>query len=429
MATIRPFKGLRFNPEKIQDLSKIITQPYDKINPQMQADYYDRHPQNYVRLILGREQDRYQESADHFRKWLDEGYLLQEDEPALYPYTQTYIIEGHPDPITRTGFITALQLHPYEDKVVLPHERTLSRAREDRFKLFTKTNKNFEQVFMLYGDPERTIEKVFEPFMAEKPIIETSDDFGCIHRVWRVTDPQIIRKAQEVLAPRPVMIADGHHRYETALALQEHLTQHHPHAPRSSAFNHRMVTLVNLFDPGLLVLPTHRYVIRLKTDFDAVKAELERYFDITEVSSHELAAKVKENADKHAFGLYRKEGSWLLILKDSTTMDEVMPQAAPELKALDVSVLHNLVIERLLGIGKDEIEDYIKYERYVEKAFSRVNEGEFEMVFLMNPTRVEQVEAVSTVGEKMPQKSTDFYPKLVSGLVAFDVAPDEVLPE
>jgi uncharacterized protein (DUF1015 family) len=429
MATIRPFKGLRYNSEKVADLSKIITQPYDKISPEMQTEYYDRHPANYVRLILGREEDRYQESADHFSKWLEEGLLVKDDEPAFYPYTQTYTVEGSPDFITRTGFITALKLHPYEDKVVLPHERTLKRARADRFNLFSKTNKNYEQVFMLYGDEDRTIEKLFERFMAEQPLIETTDDFGCTHRVWKVTDPEVIRKAQEVLTPRPVMIADGHHRYETALALQSHLAKDHPDVPCATAFNHRMVTLVNLFDPGLLVLPTHRYVIKLKQNFEQAKAELEKYFDVTEVPANELAAKVKQNASKHAFGLYRKNGSWLITLKDASVMNEVMPDAAAELKALDVSVLHNLIIEKLLCIGKEEIEDYIRYERYVDKAYSRVDDGEFEMVFLMNPTRVQQVEAVSKVGEKMPQKSTDFYPKLVSGLVAFDVAPGEVLPD
>jgi len=427
VATLRPFKGLRYNPEKVADLSKVITQPYDKISPQMQAEYYDRHPYNYVRLILGRSEDRYQESLENFNRWIEESVLIKDAEPALYPYTQTYTWDDKT--ITRTGFITALKLHPYEDKVVLPHERTLKRAREDRFKLFSKTLKNYEQVFMLYGDPERTVEGLFEPYMQSPPIAEAADDFGCTHRVWRVSDPEVIGRVKEVLAPRPVMIADGHHRYETALALKEHLAETHPDAPDAAAFNHRMVTLVNLFDPGLLVLPTHRYVIKLKQDFASAKAELERYFDVTEVSKDQLAAKVKENADKHAFGLYRKDGSWLLVLKDASVMDEIMPDAAQELRALDVSVLHNLLIEKLLGIGKEEIEDYIKYERYADKAFANVDAGKFEMVFLMNPTRVRQVEAVSKVGEKMPQKSTDFYPKLVSGLVAFDVAPGEVLPD
>ncbi|MBD3285118.1 DUF1015 family protein, partial [candidate division WOR-3 bacterium] len=385
MATIRPFKGLRYNPEKIDNLSSVITQPYDKIDPDLQETYYERHPHNYVRLIFGREEDRYKESTDNFSKWAEEKIIVRDDEPALYPYTQTYIVADHPDPITRTGFITALKLHPYEDKVVLPHERTLSRAREDRFKLFSRTNKNYEQVFMLYGDKSRTIEGLFARFMDKEPIIETTDDYGCIHRVWKVTDPEVIAKAREVLNPLPVMIADGHHRYETALALQEHLRDAKTDIPDNEAFNHRMVTLVNLFDPGLLVLPTHRYVIKLKTDFSAAKAELSKHFDITEVPGENLLEKVKQNAGKHAFGLYRKDGSWLLLLKDSSVMNEVMPDAAPELRTLDVSVLHNLVIEKNLGISKKEIEDYIKYERYVDKAFESVNDGTYEMVFLMNP--------------------------------------------
>ncbi|MEA3312394.1 MAG: DUF1015 domain-containing protein [candidate division WOR-3 bacterium] len=429
MAEIRPFRGLRYNPEKIADLSRVITQPYDKINTELQEAYYERHPQNYVRLIFGRAQDRYQESADFFNKWMEKGLILKDAEPALYPYTQTYTIEGNPDPITRTGFICAIKLHPYEDKVVLPHERTLKGPKQDRFKLFSKTHKNYEQVFMLYGDQDCRIERLFEPAMAQKPLMEATDELGCIHRVWKITDEDAIARAREVLAPLPVLIADGHHRYETALALQEHLAKDHPDAPEAAAFNHRMVTLVNLFDPGLLVLPTHRYVIKLKQNFERTKAELERYFDITPVLKEELAAGFKQHADRHAFGLYRKDGSWLMVLKDEKVMDEVMPDAPLEVKALDVSVLHNLVIEKLLGISKEEIESYIAYERYVDKAFENVDSGSFELCFLMNPTKVQQVQAVSAAGARMPQKSTDFYPKLVSGLVAFDVSPGEVLPD
>lgn len=429
MATIRPFKGSRYNPGKVADLSEVITQPYDKITPELQASYYDRSPFNYVRLIFGRERDRYQESLDFFSRWKADGTIIKDAEPAVYPYTQTYITEGHPGPVTRTGFICALKLHPYEDKVVLPHERTLKSAREDRFNLFTKTLMNYEQVFMLYGDSERRIEKLFAPRMTDKPLMEAVDDYGCIHRVWKVTDPGIISQARAVLAPLPVMIADGHHRYETALALRDWLRPKHPDAPEASAFNHRMVTLVNLFDPGLLVLPTHRFLIKLKQDFEAYKKAFEEYFEVVPLERQALIPGLKERSDRHAFGLYRKDASWLLLLRDSKIMDSVMPGAASELKALDVSVLHNLVIERILDISKDEIESFIRYERYADKALEAVDSGEFEMVFLMNPTRVDQVEAVSKAGEKMPQKSTDFFPKLVSGLVAFDVDPKEVLPE
>ncbi len=427
MAEIRPFRGLRYNPQKINDLSEVITQPYDKITTEMQASYYARHPQNYVRLIYGKEGDRYQESLGFFEKWLTEGILLKDDDPAVYPYTQTFKIEGNPDTVTRTGFIAALRLHPYEDKVVLPHERTLKSAKEDRFKLYAKTLKDYEQVFMLYGDPQRRIEKLLGATLDAKPLMEATDEYGCVHRVWKVSDPAIIARAQDVLTPLPVMIADGHHRYETSLALKEYLAERHPDAPGESAFNYRMVTFVNLFDPGLLVLPTHRFVLKLKGPFDDFRKKLEDYFEVKNISKTEIQMKLKAEYQRQAFVLYRKDEPLLLTLKNPRIMDELMPGSAPEIKALDVSVLHGLIIEKLLGISKDEIESYIKYERYAEKALASVDAGEYEMVFFMNPTRVDQVEAVSKAGEKMPQKSTDFYPKLVSGLVAFDVAPGEVL--
>jgi uncharacterized protein (DUF1015 family) len=427
VAEIRPFRGLRYNPLKIGDLSRVITQPYDKITSEMQTSYYEKHPQNYVRLIYGKEADRYQESLDFFTKWMAEGVLVKEDEPAIYPYTQTYKIEGNSNPVTRTGFIAALRLHPYEDKVVLPHERTLKSAREDRFKLYAKTLKDYEQVFMLYGDAERRIEKLLEVTLSGKPLIEATDEYSCIHRVWKVTDQAIIEKAQEVLAPLPVMIADGHHRYETSLALKDHLSERNPDAPGESAFNFRMVTLVNLFDPGLLVLPTHRFVTKLKGSFDELRKKLGDYFEARSIPKFQIQAELKAASKKNAFVLYRKDEALLLVLKNPRVMDEMMPGSAPEVKALDVAVLHGLVIEKLLGVSKEEIESYIKYERYTDKAVESVDSGDYEMVFLMNPTRVDQVESVSKAGEKMPQKSTDFYPKLVSGLVAFDVAPGEVL--
>ncbi len=427
MAEIRPFRGLRYNPQKIGNLSEVITQPYDKITAEMQASYYGKHPQNYVRLIYGKEPDRYQESLDFFEKWMAEGFLVRDDKPAIYPYTQTYKIEGNPAPVTRTGFIAALRLHPYEDKVVLPHERTLKSAKEDRFKLYAKTLKDYEQVFMLYGDPERRIEKLLEATLAEKPLMEATDEYGCIHRVWKMDDPAMIDKAQAVLAPLPVMIADGHHRYETSLALKEYLIERHPDAVTESAFNYRMVTLVNLFDPGLLVLPTHRFVIKLKGSFDDFRKKLEGYFEVASIPKADIQTRLKAENKKQAFVLYSKVDALLLTFKNPQVMDELLPGSPPEVKALDVAVLHGLVIEKLLGISKEEIESYIKYERYTDKAIERVDAGEYEMVFLMNPTKVDQVESVSKAGEKMPQKSTDFYPKLVSGLVAFDVAPGEVL--
>jgi len=427
MAEIKPFFGIKYNPEKIKDLSLVITQPYDKITPQMQEEYYKRHPYNFVRLILGKSQDRYQESYENYHKWQRERILIKDERPGIFPYTQEFEIEG--ERRIRKGFIAALRLYDFEEGIVLPHERTHSKPKEDRYRLFIRTKKNYEQVFMLYSDPENKINSILEEVFKKKPEIEARGEYGVIHRMWSIYDPEIIRSIARLMEDKILLIADGHHRYETSLRVRNELKQYVPFYSGKECFNYRMVTFVNMYDEGLVILPTHRLFKRIPVDFDEFIKKSADYFDIEKISKANIEEEVKKYRDKHAYGIYRKDDGYIFILKDASVMKKLLPDRSDEYRNLDVSILHAVVVENLLGISKNELEDVIDYERYTQNVIEKVDKGDYVVGIIMNPTRPEEVQQVALKRERMPQKSTDFYPKLVSGLVIFDISPDEVIPE
>jgi uncharacterized protein (DUF1015 family) len=426
MANIFPFKGLRYNKGKVEDLDRVITQPYDKITPAMQSDYYDRDPHNYVRLILGLEEDRYASACKTYKQWVDEGILERSDAPALYPYHQEFEAGGRT--YVRKGYIAACEIAEFDEGVVLPHERTLSKPKADRLNLMRTCMVNFEQIFLLYPDEEGEVDRLLSPFTGGEPDIRSTDDYGVTHKVWTVTDPGVIAKVQALMVDKILVIADGHHRYETSLNLRNEMRTKRTDFNGTEAFNYRMMTLVNLFDEGLVVLPTHRLIFDLedfKTEEFLDKAK--EHFHVIKVPKDQLAHELAQKADGHAFGMYDGENTYLLSLRKEESVAKFTPDRSEEYRKLDVTILHSMIIESMLGISKEKIEDHVKYEREIAKAFEKVDSGEFQLVFLMNPTRPDQVKAVAELGERMPQKSTDFYPKLVSGLVLFDIAEGETI--
>jgi uncharacterized protein (DUF1015 family) len=288
--------------------------------------------------------------------------------------------------------------------------------------------KNFEQIFLLYPDEAGEVDRLLSPFTESKPDIEATDDYGVIHRVWTVSDPEVIGKVQAMMKDKILVIADGHHRYETSLALRNEMRGKHPEFTGAEAFNYRMMTLVNLFDEGLVVLPTHRLVFGLE-DFDVEEflGRAKPYFHVFKVPKEELQHELDVKKEGHAFGLYDGENAYLLSLRDEKAATKFTEGRSDEYRRLDVTILHSMIIESLLGISREKIEDHVKYEREIERALGRVDSGEFQLVFVMNPTKPDQVKAVAELGERMPQKSTDFYPKLVSGLVLFDIAEGETV--
>lgn len=418
MARLAPFRAIRYNLERIGSLDEVITQPYDKITPEMQAQYYERSPYNYVRLILARESDPYSSAQETLNRWWREGILIKEEEPGIYPYHQRFGWAGRE--FTRKGFVALCELEEFSSRGILPHERTHKGPKEDRLRLMRALRLDSEQIFLLYPDPEGAVDQVLRPYYETKPWLECTDEYGVVHLLWRVTDPGTIRHLQELFLEKVLLIADGHHRYETSLAYRDEECRADPAACQGKGFNYRTLTLVSLSDPGLLILPTHRALEGI-THFDPAKLlELSREdFEVEATTPSKLPAEVAP----HRIGFYYGgDVAWVLSLKDEARLDLRIPERSPAYRKLDVVILHTLLIEKGLGIGADLAEAYIRYERDAQEAIEKVQAGRYQACFLLSPTRPEEVEEVARSGERMPQKSTDFYPKLASGLLAFDLS-------
>jgi uncharacterized protein (DUF1015 family) len=442
MATVRPFRGVRYNPNKIEDVSQVVCQPYDRVRYGLQDRYYELHPYNMVRITKGKEEegDRpgggnvYTRANDYYRAWIDSGHLLRDGKPSLYVYRQTFTLPDGTE-LTRRAFIGALELVEFEAGIVLPHERTLSGPKVDRLNLLRATAVNFGQIFMLYPDPENRINASFDAAVAGRPPdIDVREMFekDVRQQVWAVTDGDVLAQiVAEMASKEGLIIADGHHRYETALNYRDEMRAKQPQAPANAGFNYRMVTLVSMDDPGLTILPTHREInnYRLKTTAE-ILASAAPYFEVTPMPDRAAleAALVETGPTDRRIGFY-DGGYHLLRLKNPESMDQIVPDRVPEWRLLDVSILHELLIERIMGISKEKVEakENIDYHRDLDLAVERVDTGQAQCVFIMNPTRMAEVKACSDKGEKMPQKSTDFYPKVITGLVAMPVGAGERL--
>jgi uncharacterized protein (DUF1015 family) len=458
MADIRPLRGVRYNTEMVPDLGLTVTQPYDRITPELQARYYELSPYNYVRLVLNRRSsgdtetdNTYSRAAVQFRQWLAEGVLAQDAEPAFYVYHQTFPM---PDGTiyTRRSFLAIMELCEFDEGTVLPHERTLSGPKVDRLNLFRATGVNFEPVFLLYPDPENRVSALLDAAVAGSPPVADLHELleGEVRqRMWIVTDPAVVARARALLGPmRNLIIADGHHRYETALNYRNemraasgslptpgHPVSRSPNLPdylgsdgQKAAYDYVLAAFVSMSDPGLVILPTHRLVHSYgKLAADQLLAQAARYFEITSMPDRLALVSAMQVEDPlsagHRFGFVTAGSAYLWVLQDAgrEAMDDLAPDQVPAWRELDVSILHELVLERLLGLTKESIarKENLDYLRDPAAGYDALDRGEAEFLFLLNPTRMTQVSACARVGEKMPQKSTDFYPKMISGLVVY----------
>ena len=441
MAKIASFQGIRYNPHKVGDLSRVVSQPYDRIGLDLQKKYYSLHPYNIVRLIRGEEFENdapddnvYTRAHDYYRTWLDAGYLLRDPAPALYVYRQTFVLPDGTE-LTRKAFIAALELVEFKEGIVLPHERTLSGPKVDRLNLLRATAFNFELIFMLYPDPENRINTLFDTAIGSRPPdadVQELFEKDVRQQMWVISDPDVLRAVTAEMAPKTgLIIADGHHRYETALNYRAEMRAQHRTAPANAAFNYAMVSLVSMDDPGLNILPTHRQIhgYTAKTTGE-ILADASAHFYATPMAGRAAleAALAEATPDDRRIGFY--DGAYhLLRLKSPGMMDRVAPDRAPEWRCLDVSILHELLIERVMGITKKQVEakEHLDYFRDLDQALAGVDAGRALCVFILNPTRITEVKACSDRGEKMPQKSTDFYPKMISGMALMDVGENERL--
>jgi uncharacterized protein (DUF1015 family) len=439
MAQIAPFRALRYDPAQV-DLSQVVTQPYDKITPEMQERYYAASPHNLVRIILGKREatDRagenpYTRAAACFQDWRRQGIFLREAQPSIYSYTQHFTAPGSSKEVERRGFIAVAQLEDYSDGVVFRHEQTLAKPKADRLDLLRATRAHFGQLFMLYSDPAGEIDGLLRS--AAAPEIDIADEFGVRHQVSRISDPSLIDQVCSQVRDKKLIIADGHHRYETALNYRNERRSTADTAPptrvheiSSEIFPYEMVmmTLVNMDSPGLLILPTHRVVHGLASfSAEDLRQRASKYFSVEEVDPSVDALR--------ATGILREAGQAGTALL-AVTADGVFLMDTPQAvgsnfftglslwqRSLDVVQLHKCLLEGVLGISEEAIRNQqnISYLRDASEAIARVRTGGANVAFLMNPVPMRQVRDIAFAGEVLPQKSTDFYPKLLSGLTIY----------
>jgi len=425
MAKIAPFAALRYDQTVAGDINKLVTQPYDKIDRALQTKYYERHPYNIVRVILSDEsvkdkETTYPAAAKTLHEWIEKGILKQDSQPAIYVYYQIFKFRGQT--YTRKGFIASVEL---EEKGVRAHEHTLAGPKADRLRLLRATETNDENIFLLFSDPQNEAVKIMDAAIAgKKPLIEAVDDYGETHKVWAITDPASIGKLEALVAPKELFIADGHHRFETAVNYKNECLAKGWKPEGNQGFDHRMMALFPMEDPGLVIFPTHRLVKNVDSfSADKLLAALSRNFEVEPVkSAEELSKKMDHRNGSNVFGMAAIGAPapfYFLKIKDPKVMDTVVPDASVPSRRLDVTVLHKLILENELGIDKAKLEAFthVEYVRHTEEAMEKLGKGGIQAVFLLNPTDVNNVRDVASLGERMPQKSTDFYPKLLAGLV------------
>ena len=438
MADILPFRALRYDPQHVST-SQVVTQPYDKISPEMQERYYAASPYNLVRIILGRRevQDNtdhnvYTRAASHFREWRSRGILRQDLETSIYAYSQRFTQPGTEAEHERRGFIALGRLEDYTAKVVFRHEQTLAKPKADRLDLLRATRAHFGQIFMLYEDSGH-IDSLLAAATQAAPTIEVSDEYGVVHRVWQLSEPGLIESVSTQMRDKKLIIADGHHRYETALNYRNERraaasTRDADARHRDASYEFVMMTFVNMNSPSLVILPTHRVLHGLSA-FSAEQFlnDSRAYFDVDEIDSALDAARatkiLRENGREGTVLLAASAGRAFLLRtpKGKSARSEVLAGLSGRQRALDVVQLHKVLLEGALKLSEESIRNQqnISYVRDAAEALAQVRAGKANIAFLMNPCRAQQVRDMAFAGEVMPQKSTDFYPKLLSGLTIY----------
>ena len=430
MPNIQPFEGLRYNLAQIGSLSDVVAPPYDVIDPALQDALYEKHPNNVVRLILNKmlptddeQNNRYTRSARELKNWKEEGVLQKDSKPAIYVYHEIFTV-GDKE-YTRKGFMCGCEAVPFGEGMVFPHEITMSGPKLDRLMLTTACKTNFSQIFGLYPDEKNEVQNLLEEATLALTPLEATDHLGVIHRMWVVDDQEVVAKVVEMMGPKPIFIADGHHRYETACNYRKQvrepglLTTDHP-------ANHVLMVCVAMEDPGLIVLPTHRLFRNVKEfSQEDLFALLGDSFAITTVGEGPAAAAkawtmIEMQDDQGTMALYTgKDRKWSLIRQTEAgraKMDEVAAERQPEWRALGVAILHRLVIDKLLGLeGHDKPKYVHEVAEVVENLENKADE--FPLAALVSPATVAQIQELSLVRERMPAKSTYFYPKLITGFV------------
>ncbi|GAC1622659.1 MAG: DUF1015 domain-containing protein [Candidatus Acidiferrum sp.] len=441
MAQVHPFRAFRYNPEQTS-FQRVLTQPYDKISPEMQDKYYAADPHNLITVEKGRafptdspQNNVYTRASAALQDWIQKRAVVRDPVPAFYAYSQEYTAPGTQDRRTRRGFIGLGKLEEYSDGIVFRHEHTLSGPKADRLELLRHTTMHTGQLFMLYSDPAKKIDTILlEAEAAGAPATEMCDEYDVVHRLWVVSDPLHVTAIQNAMQAQKLVIADGHHRYETALNYRNELRARNGKTDPGAIYENAMMTFVNTRSEGLMILPTHRVVANVHDfSWDAMRRYLEPWFASEAFPFSDEAgkaeartkflAKLTGSKARRAIGVYpaargMHRAFYVLTWRQGADLAQILPDRSSLQRELDVVLLHEGILEPALGITPQSVakEANLTYEREASAAFDAVDRGSAQIAFLLNPVDVEEVMLVATSGEVMPQKSTDFFPKLMSGI-------------
>jgi uncharacterized protein (DUF1015 family) len=450
MAEIRPFRAFRYNPNRVT-LKDVLTQPYDKITPAMQDRYYAANPANLIAVEKGRAfpddsaaNNVYMRAAKKVDEWIVEKILVQDSAPSIYIYSQEFSVPGAHTRRVRIGFIALVRIEDYAAHVVFRHERTLSAPKADRIELLRHTRAQTGQLFLLYDDPGRQIDQWLEDATRRSAALEMRDEYEVIHRLWPVDDPAFVKRIEQAMGDKKLVIADGHHRYETALQYRDECRARCGKSDPLAAPEFAMATFINTHSQGLTILPTHRLVSRLANfDFEKFRESVDEWFDwysypFASADEHGAAfAEFRKDLEnqhlgRRVIGVYPGGGAssgaadparafYLFALRRGVDLESLLPGVSEAQRGLDVVLLHRLILEKGLGITADAVaaESNISYEREMDAALAAIDRGDAQIAFLLNSVRVEQVIEIALLGDVLPQKSTDFYPKMLSGLAIY----------
>jgi uncharacterized protein (DUF1015 family) len=432
MADIRPLRALRYDLQRVP-AAKVVTQPYDKITPAMQDQYYSASPYNLIHIILGRREPEdntahnvYSRAAAFGHEWRTQGILRQDSQPSIYTYSQTFTAPSGSS-FERRGFIALGRVEDYSAKVVFRHEQTLAKPKADRLELLRATRVHYEQLFLLYEDSGE-IDSLLTAAPGTSPTIDVADEYGVAHRVWQISDPKAVGLVQEKMRDKKLVIADGHHRYETALNFRNECREAAGKTDPQAPYEFVMMTFVNMNNPGLLVLPTHRVVHSLDSfSVDDFQNASRAFFEVEEIDpaiSATRATEILRERGRSGTALIAATANRVLVLHSpKPASSQLLAGLSERQRLLDVVQLHKVLLEGVLKLSEESIRNQqnLAYLREASEALAQVRneKSPANIAFLMNPCPVKQVRDIAFAGEVMPQKSTDFYPKLLSGLTAY----------
>ncbi len=440
MADIIPFKGIHYNPEKIDDFSDVVAPPYDVISPREQEQFYRRHPNNVIRLILGKikktdtpQDNSYTRAANFLKTWMKEQILVRDPVPALYLSSVDFHIEDRP--ITRFGLVALVRVEPFEKGIILPHEKTFSKVKSEQLELMKSCHANFSPIFSLYSNHNDILNTLKQSATKRAPDLRMYDSNGFLQQIWKITDEAVHQRVLETMAPKTIFIADGHHRYETALNYRNWVASNTPDFSDNHPANFILMSLSSMEDPGLVILPAHRILREVDAETLATfEKRADPYFEITPFAfqPHEIdtvrdrfITQLHLKKEQNCIGMFLKNrDAFILLTLKPGVMDALFSNEIPEsLRNLDVTVLTRLIFMEILGFDQNRLdnEKLITYSSKVKEAIEIVRSENYDVTFILNPTKMEQVRQVAEEGLIMPRKSTYFYPKVISGHILRDM--------